>query len=189
MVSPLSAVSWLPRNGFRAQTFAQASILPGAVCDIDGEAVAHARREQAGPNLEFEVMDALSTSFPDASFDVVVCNQMYEHVPDPRRMMGEILRLLVPGGICYFAALNRLNVIEPHYGRVPFLSYLPKPLAHRYLQLLGRGGHYYETLYTYWGLNALCSDFRAIRPWRGSVPRTRWARWWDWCWFASSGRS
>ena len=130
--------------------------------DIDEEAVASARRVHSDQGIEFQVMNALDTSFEDESFDVVVCNQMYEHVPEPQRMMREIRRLLAPGGVCYFGALNRLNVIEPHYGRNPFLSYLPKPLAHRYLQLLGRGDYYYETLYTYSGLAALCSEFTRI---------------------------
>ncbi|MDH4126809.1 MAG: class I SAM-dependent methyltransferase [Gammaproteobacteria bacterium] len=127
--------------------------------DIDEGAVAFAQTSHSGTNLEFHVMDALHTRFQDASFDVVVCNQMYEHVPDAQQLLAEIRRVLVPGGVCYFGATNRLKVIETHYGRIPFLSYLPKPLAHRYLQVLGRGRHYYENLHTYWTLKKLCSNF------------------------------
>ena len=127
--------------------------------DIDETAVAFARENNDLPNVSFRVMDALHTGFDDNSFDVVVCNQMYEHVPDAEQLLREIRRILVPGGVCYFGATNRLKVIETHYGRLPFLSYLPKPLANLYLRLLGRGGRYYENLYTYWTLRRMCESF------------------------------
>ncbi len=126
--------------------------------DIDAEAVSHAR-SRSGKNLEFHAMDALNTSFPDGSFDVVVCNQMYEHVPDAHQLLREIYRVLVSGGVCYFGATNRLKVIETHYGRLPFLSYLPKPMAHLYLRMLSRGKYYYENLYSCGMLKRLCTDF------------------------------
>jgi len=103
-------------------------------------------------------MNALRTSFPDGSFEVVVCNQMYEHAPDAYQLLQEIYRLLVPGGVCYFGAVSRLTPIEPHY-RLPFLSWLPKPIAHLYMRAAGKGERYYENLRTYWGLKALLSDF------------------------------
>lgn len=130
--------------------------------DIDAEAVSHARSQFSSGKLEFHTMDALNTSFPEGSFDVVICNQMYEHVPDGRQLLREIYRVLVPGGVCYFGATNRLKIIETHYGRLPFLSYLPKPLAHLYLRLLRRGKYYYENLYTCGSLERLCSDFERI---------------------------
>lgn len=37
--------------------------------------------------------------FPDGSFESVVCNQVIEHVKDPMFFLGEILRVLVPGGV------------------------------------------------------------------------------------------
>ena len=130
--------------------------------DIDQGAIEFAQQECKHENTRFYKMDALSTDFPSESFDVIVCNQMYEHVPDPEKLMHEINRLLVPGGVCYFGATNRLKVIETHYGDLPFLSYLPKPLSHVYLRLLGRGRFYYETLYTYWGLKKLVNQFNII---------------------------
>ena len=72
--------------------------------------------------------------------------------------MDEIFRVLRPGGICFFSAGNRLSYIEPHY-RLPLLSVVPKFVAHRYLRMLGRGSHYYETHLTYWGLRQLVHRF------------------------------
>jgi 2-polyprenyl-3-methyl-5-hydroxy-6-metoxy-1,4-benzoquinol methylase len=130
--------------------------------DIDEKAVAFAKDNFQKDNLAFHVMDGLNTEFPDKRFDIVVCNQMYEHVPDAWSLMKEVRRVLAPGGVCYFGATNRLNIVESHYGRLPFLSWLPKPLAHLYLRILGRAQYYYETHYTYWTLKKLVKDFDLI---------------------------
>jgi SAM-dependent methyltransferase len=42
--------------------------------------------------------DLLALSFPDASFDVLLCNDVFEHVPDLPRALSELARVLRPGG-------------------------------------------------------------------------------------------
>jgi SAM-dependent methyltransferase len=129
--------------------------------DIDELGVEHAKRNFSAANLEFRVGDAMNMPFADASFDVAICSQVYEHVPDARVMFDEIHRVLRPGGVCYFAASNRLMINEPHYN-LPFLALLPRPLADLYLRLTGRGTHYYEKHLTYWGLRRLVHRFRRL---------------------------
>lgn len=126
--------------------------------DIDEGAVATARRTPHPANVSFEQINGLELPYPGGAFDVVICNHVYEHVPDADRLMGEIQRVLRPGGHCYFAAGNRLMVIEGHYG-LPFLSWLPKTLAHRYLQVTGKGRFYYEKHRTLRGLRRLAGGF------------------------------
>lgn len=46
---------------------------------------------------------------PDARFDTVVCHQVLEHVNDPRAAVGELARVLKPGG--------RAIVSVPHLSR------------------------------------------------------------------------
>jgi len=129
--------------------------------DIDTKAVEHAKKEFANEHLHFFSGDAMSLDFPDNSFDVVICSQIYEHVPDAKQMMDQILRVLKPEGVCYFAAGNRLSVEEHHYN-LPFLSVIPRPLGHIYLRLAGKGKYYYEKHLSYWGLKSLVAKFDII---------------------------
>ena len=129
--------------------------------DIDREAIAFGNREFGSAHLQFRTSDGLCLDFPDESFDVVICSQVYEHVPDSKLLMAEIYRVLRAGGVCYFSAGNRLRLIEPHY-HLPLLSVIPKRVAHAYLRLTGRGDQYYENHLSLWGLRRLTSAFRII---------------------------
>jgi ubiquinone/menaquinone biosynthesis C-methylase UbiE len=125
--------------------------------DIDEKALRYAR-DHAHPRVGFIYGDAMNIPFPDNCYDVVVCNHVYEHVPDSGQMMEEIFRILRPGGVCYFAAGNKYGLIEGHY-HLPFLSWLPKSLAHIYLNLSGKGSYYYENHLSYPALCRLVRKF------------------------------
>jgi len=43
-------------------------------------------------------MDISDIQFPDSSFEIVYCSHVLEHVPDDRRAMAELFRVLTPGG-------------------------------------------------------------------------------------------
>lgn len=89
-------------------------------------------------NLSFKVASFDSPELPveSASFDVVVCNQVYEHVTDPRQLLRNIHGALRPGGCCYFAGPNLLWPVEPHVFW-PFVHWLPRDWAHRLMAALG----------------------------------------------------
>lgn len=126
--------------------------------DIDREAIEFAKQSFQKSNLDFVIGDAMNLSFQDEEFNVVICSHIYEHVPDAITLMAEIHRVLKVRGVCYFAAGNRLNINESHY-ELPFLSVIPRPLAHLYMRLTGKGKFYYEKHLSYWGLKKLVSKF------------------------------
>jgi 2-polyprenyl-3-methyl-5-hydroxy-6-metoxy-1,4-benzoquinol methylase len=129
--------------------------------DIDEPAIDFARRQFERDNLQFLKSNSQKIKFPPNTFDAIVCAHIYEHVPDAHMLLGEIFRVLKPGGVCYFAAGNRLNVMEPHY-HLPFLSILPRPLAHIYVRAARKSKYYYEKHLTYWGLKRLVCKFERI---------------------------
>lgn len=129
--------------------------------DIDEGALEFAERYNNADNITYRRADGMKTGFPSSSFDVITCTQVYEHVPDAEALMAEIYRLLKAGGVCYFSAQNRFHLIEVHYG-LPFLSFFPKPFAHLYLRIAGKGLYYYEKLLTPWGLRRLVRRFEII---------------------------
>jgi SAM-dependent methyltransferase len=69
---------------------------------------ARARCASFGSRVQFEIGDALALSFPDSTFDLVVCRHLIQAVPDAARVLEEIRRVLRPGG--------RLHIIAEDYG-------------------------------------------------------------------------
>ncbi len=72
----------------------------------------------------------------DATVDVAICNQVYEHVPSAETLVRSIARVLKPGGVCYFAGPNLLWPIEPHV-YWPFVHWLPRGFALKLMAFLG----------------------------------------------------
>ncbi|MEH6588512.1 MAG: class I SAM-dependent methyltransferase [Halioglobus sp.] len=129
--------------------------------DIDEPAMLFAQEQFKKPNLNFAQGDAMALTQAENSVDVIVCSHVYEHVPDANQMFAEIYRVLKPGGFCYFSGNNRFMIMEPHY-RLPFLSLLPRPLAHLYMRATGKGRYYHEKHVSFGALKRLCSDFKLV---------------------------
>jgi ubiquinone/menaquinone biosynthesis C-methylase UbiE len=71
-------------------------------------------RERLGktPNVSISVEDGQGLSFPDESFDAVLCNLGLMFFPDPVRGVSEFRRVLRPGGR---AAVSVNTVVERSY--------------------------------------------------------------------------
>lgn len=80
--------------------------------------------------------DADEPPMPDGVFDVVICNQVYEHVADPARLIRNLGRVIRPGGCCYFAGPNLLWPVEPHVFW-PVVHWLPRRTAQAVMAWLG----------------------------------------------------
>jgi SAM-dependent methyltransferase len=76
-------------------------------------------------------MDVQSIPFPDNTFDAIICNHVLEHVPNDKRAMQELFRVMKAGGFGIFQvpvdltlektleddAINTPLLREKHYGQ------------------------------------------------------------------------
>lgn len=147
-------------QGFIADELAdaEAAATYGVDIDVPGLAVAQSR---FGSRVRFVCAAGESLPFADASVDVAVFNHIYEHVVDPDAVLADIKRVLRPRGVLYLGLGNRLGVVEPHY-RLPFLSYLPRGAADRYVRAFGRADSYYEQYRTRPGLRKLMAGWHVL---------------------------
>lgn len=77
--------------------------------DLDPAMIALARSRVAsgGWGVAAYVGDATAISAPDGSFDAVVEYAILHHIPPWRDALGEVARVLRPGGVFYFEDLLR----------------------------------------------------------------------------------
>jgi ubiquinone/menaquinone biosynthesis C-methylase UbiE len=81
--------------------------------DVSCEMVRRARQRMAGHPLEkhctFAVDDVERLHFSEGSFDAVLCMGVLEYLPRYSRALGEISRVLKPGGVAVIALPNRAS--------------------------------------------------------------------------------
>jgi SAM-dependent methyltransferase len=110
-------------------------------CDVDLPRLREARIRGATTVL---AAAGESLPFKTASLDLVVLNEVIEHVQNDRATMREVGRVLAPGGICVIFAPNRLFPFETHgiyltsrgqrryvFGNIPLVNWLPDASSDR----------------------------------------------------------
>jgi ubiquinone/menaquinone biosynthesis C-methylase UbiE len=75
--------------------------------------------------------------FPDQSFDVVLAQDILEHVRDPDATLREMRRVVRPGGIALVTVINRFAWRDPHY-HLRGINWLPRPLGEAIVERIGR---------------------------------------------------
>ncbi|NDF06257.1 MAG: bifunctional 2-polyprenyl-6-hydroxyphenol methylase/3-demethylubiquinol 3-O-methyltransferase UbiG [Betaproteobacteria bacterium] len=97
----------------------------------------HALETQT-PNVAYREVsaEALAAEKP-ASFDVVTCMEMLEHVPDPASVVRACATLVKPGGWVFFSTLNRnpQSFLFAIVGAEYVLNLLPKG-THEYAKFI-----------------------------------------------------
>lgn len=86
-------------------------------------------------NYQNSTVEDFANQFAE-SYDVVVCMEMLEHVPDPQSVVESCLKLLKPQGWLFLSTLNRSSeaMLKGIF------------LAEHVLRLIPKGTHHYEQL-------------------------------------------
>lgn len=107
--------------------------------DVDAPRVQEGRRRGI-ENLLLAAAESLP--FADATFDVIVLNEVIEHVQDDAATLREACRVLAPGGAVIVYAPNRLYPFETHgvylgrryvFGNFPLVNWLPDRWRRRFV--------------------------------------------------------
>jgi SAM-dependent methyltransferase len=139
---------------------------------------ARSRNAQLGDRAHFQREDAMQLSFRDAQFDLAVSRHVIQAVPDARRVLQEMTRVLKPGG--------RLHLISEDYGMLwchpteldsdGFWQWVPN----RYGASIGCDLHVGRKTFTHLtdlGLRDIKVDYVVVDTLR--VPRETFARIWE----------
>ena len=94
-------------------------------------AAAQAHAAQEGLSIRYDVGVGEALPYDDAAFDAVVCVDVLEHVEDLAAVLGEVARVLRPGGLFLFDTINRNRLS----------SFAVVTVAEDWLGLLPKGTH------------------------------------------------
>jgi arsenite methyltransferase len=136
--------------GFLCESMAEIVGGSGAVVGIDvsTDLIALCNQRRASTWLSYAIGDATEINQAEASFDVVVCTQVAEYVPEVDRVLAEALRVLKPGGRTIFVATDwdavvwhsenpkRMASVMKSWEEHCAHPHLPRSMAHK---LVGAG--------------------------------------------------
>lgn len=100
--------------------------------------VAQLHKLESGVDVDYQLISVESmAALEPASFDVVTCMEMLEHVPDPEAIVRACAQLVKPGGSVFFSTLNRnpKSYLFAVIGAEYVLNMLPKG-THEYAKFI-----------------------------------------------------
>ena len=155
-----------------------ASVCVGSGAQVTGITLSQEQAKRANdlaksqniPNAKFEVMDALNMSFADNSFDLVWACESGEHMPDKKKYVEEMMRVLKPGGSLVLATWCQRET-PPELTKVEKsqLQFLYDEWAHPYFISIQEYGRLVETCNP--GAAVTLDDWtkQTIVSWRHSI--------------------
>jgi S-adenosylmethionine-dependent methyltransferase len=88
---------------------------PVDVVDFSAEMLSDLREQLAGEGLEGRVsghlveLGELGRLFPESSFDLVLCHNVFQYIQDVSGLLESLFRLLKPGGMISVVSVNRYS--------------------------------------------------------------------------------
>jgi SAM-dependent methyltransferase len=131
-------------------------------------------------SLNYPDFDVCAPLEEKRRFDVVICEQVLEHVEDPWAAVENLRRLCVPGGLVIVSTPFMIKVHElPEYGMLDYWRFTPRGLR----LLLERAGLQVEEMGAWGNRQCVAGNIRvwsAYRPWHSlhnepDIPVQVWA--------------
>jgi SAM-dependent methyltransferase len=131
-------------------------------------------------SLNFPDFDLCAPLSDERDFDVVICEQVLEHVPDPSAAAANLRHLCAPGGQVIVSTPFLVKVHElPEYGMLDYWRFTPRGLR----LLLERAGLVVDEMGAWGNRQCVAGNIRvwsAYRPWHSlhnepDVPVQVWA--------------
>lgn len=121
-------------TGIVARTAADRAAPDGHVVGLDlNEAMLTVAR-RVRPDIDWRQGDAAALPFPDASFDIVLCQMALMFLPDRRTALSEMRRVVRPGGTVAVVVSSRLDA-QPAFR--PFVTMAARHAGPEAMSLLG----------------------------------------------------
>lgn len=123
--------------------------------------------EEKKATANFFVADGLNLPFKTSFFDLIICNDVIEHVQKPQQLLKELHRCLRNGGFLYLCAPNGLSPYsifqDAHYGLFG-LSLMSHRLGKFYVTKIRKINESYDVYgpFTYWRLRVLLGSMYTV---------------------------
>jgi len=158
---------------YLAKKFPEAKVTGITISEMQVKRATELAREQGLTNVEFKLVNALDMSFDDDQFDLVWGCESGEHMPDKKKYVEEMTRVLAPGGHLAIATWCQRHSEE---GKNPLteeekndLQFLYDEWAHPYFisiqdydNILNETGHFDKVQSNDWTVPTIAS-------WRHSI--------------------
>jgi ubiquinone/menaquinone biosynthesis C-methylase UbiE len=95
-------------------------------------------------NQKYSLINGMGEFLPfyDYSFDIIILQDVVEHIEKRDLLINELSRVLREHGIIYLSTPNKHSIVniisDPHWG-IPFLSLFKRPVIRKYFLRLFRG--------------------------------------------------
>lgn len=118
--------------------------------------------EMTEPNLVNA--SALQLPFANSSFDLIIIQDVIEHLNDTNSFLIEIKRVLKPNGMIYLSTPNKYSLFnfisDPHFG-LPFVSILKRESIKKYfLKHFRKNDYYREDIAQLFSLDEILNLFK-----------------------------
>ena len=106
----------------------------------------------------FNLVNSEKIPFESKKFDVVISNQVIEHIRNQQEHIDEMYRVCKKNGLCFIGTPNKWWYKDVHY-HLPLITLMPRWLANKYMRLFKKNKDYDIYPLSYFELKKMTKKF------------------------------